>query len=280
MYLNSKEHLKNLENASKLGREVLKKQKEERIKKYYEDPKKCKECSSILEYDKRINKFCSSKCSINHNHPTKGKKHSEEIKNKISKSLTGKISPKKGTGKNTRMKSIKKCLNCNIQYEAKKEHQKYCSALCSRTRGKTAEEKEKMSLTAKKRVQDGIHVGWNSRKIRSYAEKFFEKVLTNNNIKFLQEYKIKKIDLGFKDVSCYFLDFYFPNIKLNLEIDGKQHNYPDRKIKDKIRDKALIKYGINVYRIKWKNPIGDKNEKYIKNEINKFLTYYNSKIEK
>ena len=120
MYQNSKEHLKNLSNASKLGRKVLKKQKEERIKKYYENPKCCEECLSILSYEKRINKFCSNKCSINHNHPTKGIKRSEETKNKISKSLLGTISPKKGTGINFRIKEIRCCLNCNEQYVAKK----------------------------------------------------------------------------------------------------------------------------------------------------------------
>jgi hypothetical protein len=38
----------------------------------------------------------------------------------------------------------------------------------------------------------------------------------------------------------------------------------------------LKKNGFIVYRIKWKNPINDINKKYIKEEIEKFIKFYNS----
>lgn len=103
-------------------------------------------------------------------------------------------------------------------------------------------------------------------------------VLDNNNLFYKHNFVINKKDLGLNDVSNYFLDFYFSDKKIDLEIDGKQHNYPDRKQKDKIRDELLQKVGIKVYRIKWKNPTTDENKEYIKNEINKFLKYENSII--
>lgn len=70
--------------------------------------------------------------------------------------------------------------------------------------------------------------------------------------------------------------FIFSDIKLDLKIDGKQHNYKERKESDKKRDKLLIeKLGINVYRIKWKSINNKKGKEYIKKEIEKFLIYYN-----
>ena len=61
--------------------------------------------------------------------------------------------------------------------------------------------------------------------------------------------------------------------KIDLEIDGKQHKLEDRKKHDRIRDERLIKIGWKVYRIEWKDL--RKNKEYIKEEINKFLEWYN-----
>ena len=60
-----------------------------------------------------------------------------------------------------------------------------------------------------------------------------------------------------------------------MEIDGKQHKLKERKESDEIRDKLLIKSGIKVYRIEWKSINTEKGKEYIKNEIDKFLEFYN-----
>jgi very-short-patch-repair endonuclease len=82
--------------------------------------------------------------------------------------------------------------------------------------------------------------------------------------------------LGLNEPYNYFLDFYFHNKKIDLEIDGKQHEYKDRKISDKKRDEALIKNGIKVYRIKWKNINTENGKRYIQDEIQKFLEFYHN----
>ena len=87
-------------------------------------------------------------------------------------------------------------------------------------------------------------------------------------------YVVKQIELGVpncKPFSCYFLDFKIGNI--DLEIDGKQHNYEEQKEKDKIRDKYLRKAGYIVYRIKWKSINSESGKKYIKEEIEKLLKF-------
>ena len=65
-----------------------------------------------------------------------------------------------------------------------------------------------------KRIKEGKHKGWISRNIRSYPEKFFDKVLKNNNLfdRCETNYKISKKDLGLECHSNYFLDYYFVDV--------------------------------------------------------------------
>jgi hypothetical protein len=53
--------------AGKIGsiaaKEIIAKQKEERISKYLENPTRCKACETIIPYLKRNNKFCCHRCS-------------------------------------------------------------------------------------------------------------------------------------------------------------------------------------------------------------------------
>lgn len=268
------EHHKNIvAKASILGNIKKKELAEKRKCEYYLDPKRCLECESPIKYEaKSYGIFCSRNCSAKYSN--KNRKHSFETKEKIKNSLIGKISPFRGTGKRHYIELQNKiCLNCNNNFETNKSDKKFCSSYCGR-KYKSPETRLKLSEAIKKRIKEGTHRGWQVRKNRSYAEKFFEQVLIDNNIKFDAEYKIKKTKLGFNDSYNYFLDFYFQELKLDLEIDGKQHEYTERKLSDSVRDMALTKYGITVYRIKWKNPNNDRNKEYIKNEIKKFLEFY------
>ena len=59
-----------------------------------------------------------------------------------------------------------------------------------------------------------------------------------------------------------------------MEIDGKQHK--SRTEHDNFRDKILTENGYVVYRIKWKNINTENGKNYMKNEIDKFLMFYNN----
>jgi very-short-patch-repair endonuclease len=72
------------------------------------------------------------------------------------------------------------------------------------------------------------------------------------------------------------LDFYFKDKKLDLEIDGKHHFNSKRKKVDHIRDKNLEAFGIEVYRIRWKNPKKKRGFAILKREIEKLLVYLDS----
>jgi hypothetical protein len=123
-----------------------------------------------------------------------------------------------------------------------------------------------------------LSAGWHfrPRKMRSFPELFFERVIKNNRRRFkgegyLPDYPVKKKSLGLINNGSYFLDFYFPNWKLDLEIDGSQHwQYEERIQSDITRDIALKANGIKVYRIPWP---GVEKKEVLSMEIEKFLSY-------
>lgn len=152
-------------------------------------------------------RFCSCKCARCFSSKLKRK----EINAKVSKKLT-------------KEKIQKFCKKCNklISY-------KNSSGYCVQCAHNLPEYKEKQRQKQLQLVANGTHSGWKTRNIKSYAEIFFEKVLNNNHILYEREKKVGK----------YFLDFVIG--KLDLEIDGKQHKYQDRKESDMLRDEYLRK---------------------------------------
>lgn len=133
--------------------------------------------------------------------------------------------------------------------------------------------RSKVGIEVQKRlIKEGKHIGWTTRKIRSYAELFWEKVLKNNKLQYESEYVIKKTDIGIDENGCYFLDFLIDGC-IDLEIDGKQHQYEERKEHDMLRDERLRTVGFIIYRIPWINPVeSDK----VKKQIDSFMEWYHS----
>lgn len=241
---------------------------------YNKNPKHCLNCNKLLRFNQRGGKFCSSSCAATYNN--KHRNYSEEFKQKVSKSLKKYYNTHDIWNKNKNIvyKYIngikykeKQCCICNKMFLCKYNSSvKTCSHDChiilKRNIGKAV---------VQKRMQEGTFVGWKTRNISSYAEKFFMNVLNNNNIKYQREFVYKTHE------TRYFLDFYIEhnNKKIDLEIDGKQHKYPERIEMDKIRDKNITSDGVIVYRIEW-NEINTENGKCkIENKINQFLKFYN-----
>ena len=77
---------------------------------------------------------------------------------------------------------------------------------------------------------------------RSYAEEYWKVILDTNNLSFVEQYQIEP----------YQLDFAFPNLKIDLEIDGDQH-YLDKRVveSDKRRNIYLEELGWTIIRIRW-----------------------------
>jgi len=221
----------------------------------------CPNCNTIVV--KKGNIFCNSSCSASFNN--KRRTLTDITKNKISESQQ-----KRGYKKREYI-----CIVCGEKFtpirrsKGKLSSSKCCSDVC---RKNIKIQNSKKGST--KSILNGTHKGWSTRNILSYPERFFIKVLNNNNIKFETNFPVnKKKDLGLDEPYSYFLDFYIENKKIDLEIDGKQHDY--RKVHDDKRDNNLINNGFNVYRIKWKSINSVKGKEYIKHEIDKFLEFYN-----
>jgi len=153
------------------------------------------------------------------------------------------------------------CKNCGKEHITNRSITKFCSAKC----------------VSNFHIKNKTHKGWKSRNIISYPEQFFIKVLNKNGFegKYKINYPITKKSLGINCSSCYFLDFYFPDLNLDLEIDGKQHNYQERLESDNKRDLTLKENGYKIYRIKWKNINREEGKKYISEEIIKLLDLLN-----
>lgn len=209
------------------------------------------------EFDKgRTKVHCSRSCANRHS-------ISEETKQKISNSLT-KTAAKKAEEHTRHVKTRYFCKICG------KEIKKTRTGLCRHCLSCTPEGKKIMSESGKQgyktSVERGHFHGWMSRNIDSYAEKFWMKVLDNNCIPYKREKKVGK----------YFLDFLITKNGhlIDLEIDGKQHQYEDRAQSDKLRDKFLRDNNYIVYRIPWNEISSDDGKKLMKTKIDNFLEFF------
>lgn len=274
-YFGSDEHKRNADNARIFARRRLQEMTEERKKEYYKNPKRCTFCGGPIPYEKQKNKFCSKHCSNTNTNLTKGGQRldtREKISSSLLKYYETHPGPNSGTThkggpgpKGTRVEHrMNTCVFCGKSFDVCYSNfgRKHCSRKCAHEH-------------LLRNVENGTHKGWTSRNVTSYPEKFFIRVLEGNDLDFEINYPVNKKDLGMDNSSLYFLDFFFVNKGVDLEIDGRQHE--DRVEHDKIRDAALSSVGIHVYRIKWKRISTPKGKEYIKNEIEKFLNFLKSK---
>jgi very-short-patch-repair endonuclease len=72
------------------------------------------------------------------------------------------------------------------------------------------------------------------------------------NTKFRRQYSVDK----------YIIDFYSPELKLAVEIDGDVHNIPEQQVHDAVRQNYLEKYGIRFLRITNEELFGNPNKAF------------------
>lgn len=112
-------------------------QKQQSMDRYIEKQKQCKNCNTLLPYNKRHNKFCDHKCSASFTN--KGKKHTSETKNKISKTISTSPKPRKNTPRIkiqrrpfTKIYGLAVCNCCHKQFWQLSFKRKTCSPECQR----------------------------------------------------------------------------------------------------------------------------------------------------
>lgn len=234
-------------------------------KEYYNlNPKYCKYCNKQLTFEQRRGLFCCKSCACTYNNLHR-RPMSEQTKHRISVGV--KISEKTETRKQKQKKLRETlCPVCNkIFYYEPQHKRKTCSDVCLK---KLQSQISKQLI--ENRIKAGTFQGWKTRNISSYPEKFFMNVLNNNNIKYIREYVVN-ID----NTHHYFLDFLINinNRLIDLEIDGKQHTYEDRKQHDIIRDSELKRLGYEIYRIPWNEINSESGKLKMKSKIDNLLKF-------
>lgn len=262
-YTNARTNQEVIDYCNSIGFDFVKHLEE--INKHY-----CLFCGALLDKNK---KFCNNSCAAKYNN--RGRKYSDETKNKISKSikrfrssnkqLKSFIKGNEGSlinNKNSIIKENKICVVCGKEFYSKHKNVTHCSKKCV---GNDLSIKQNLRNKQLKLIEEGKHAGWQSRNIISYPEKFWMSVLDNNGISYIREdFSTKK----------YFLDFLIEKNgqKIDLEIDGKQHKY--RVEHDITRDKYLTDLGYIVYRVEWNCINNDKGKEMMKEKIDNFLSFY------
>ena len=203
----------------------------------------CEKCGiSYIRKNGVSFRFCSRACA-------NSRTHTQQTKEKIASSVRNYVKSKPPNVN-------KPCKCCG------KPVSKGCkSGYCKKCFQQTPEYKDKIRRIQLELVANGTHKGWRSRNITSYAERFFKSVLDNNKIKYKRELHVGK----------YFLDFVVDDI--DIEIDGKQHQYVERKISDIERDDYLRKQGYFVYRIRWNEINTISGKQMMKDKIDCLLDF-------
>lgn len=222
-------------------------------------------------------KFCNNSCSASFNN--KKRIVSVEQKNKTKatlekyneekRNLDG-INVIKKNKSNNRLYKIRvyenTCECCGNKFYGKKGR-KFCSVKCSNN---SESKKENNKKLIKRNIENGTFAGWKvrSKNMQSFPEKYWENVLIKNNIEFKNEVKVGK----------YFLDFLIEKneVKIDLEIDGKQHKQLEIIEKDAKRDSFLKENGYVIYRIDWNEVCSDCGKEKMNKKINEFLKYIKS----
>lgn len=267
---------------------------------YTSNCQKCGKEFTQLTTQSRIDKnkqqkCCCSKCAH-------ARVRTEEVKEKIGRSVRRYLS---GEGKNTKSEIPNECANCSrnprkyrsksvipqtCQFCGKKifakfEKYAYCYE-CAEARGlknvqlwdengnkiPSKAQRESSRKVQERLIKEGRHVGWKSRNIISFPEKFWKNVLDENGIKYHFNAPISKVSLGKEEKSFYFLDFLIGG-NIDLEIDGKQHKIGERVESDRERDELLIKNGFYVYRVAWNDISSDEGSALMRQKVKRFLDW-------
>ena len=125
---------KNLRDYSK-NSNSLKKKELEKEKKYYNEPKRCKECDKIISYNKKRNSFCCGSCSTSYTNKNRKKvTHilSDEGYNNIKKSNRLVIKEKYKKEKKEYYSNKKRCPNCNKIIAFNKRVNNFCDRTCKK----------------------------------------------------------------------------------------------------------------------------------------------------
>ena len=221
----------------------------EKQEKYALNPSKCQHCQEALDYQHRHNKFCNRSCAASYNNFYRSSSSRSKAREKLVRTL-------KDKPKVIKVANAKKCIICGSIHN---RNGKTCSKECQ---GKN------FSLIMKEKIANGYNPGKNrGRNKKSYLETSFENWLIQNNYSdYETEFHIKRYDENNKFIKNYFIDFYFPTLKLGIELDGTQHKNTIEKDFD--RDRYISSLGIEIFRISHQEYVNKSKVDIVKQKLN------------
>lgn len=228
------------------------KRKQAQLEQWVSEQHTCECCCKVMTEKFGAGRFCSRACANKRN-------HSEDTKQKISDSIN------KFNEQNGKSVTDKFCIICGNKLGHNNK-----SSYCIHCVNKYSEEKRSKQIEKMRgRSRWNVH-----RNQPSFGETFFERVLDNNQIEFVREFQVKRED----NKHCYYLDFVITttSCKIDLEIDGQQHKWPENKLKDQIRDAYLTQIGYIVYRIDFNDMKTQFGKQLMRGKVDKFLDFYKS----
>jgi very-short-patch-repair endonuclease len=184
----------------------------------------CRQCNEPIFETRKS--FCNSSCAAKYNNLHVDRKHGP------SKGF------RKGIKRGLRVCPVSWCQICNSLIKHKRIQT--CSDTCKRI------------LLSIKSKQNCYKTKYNrGRHKKSYLESSFEEWLVSHNVtNFVMEKKFKRLD----KMKTYFVDFYFPELKIAIELDGTQHK--STKKYDQERDQYISEqYHVKIVRISHKDYI-------------------------
>lgn len=218
--------------------------KQAKVDAYFASPKTCSnpQCSNILNYAQACDniRFCCRSCS----NAVIIRLGSDESKQKVREAL-----------EKPKITQTLSCVQCTKIFTALIFRQT-CSGHC---KGKLSGNKGAVTKTER-----GTHPGWSARTMEpSYPEKYFISVFENEGITgWVRE----------KKVGRWFIDFAFEDQKLAVEVDGRQHQDPERKESDERKDTFLTSQGWTVIRVQWSNPRSQKGKDALHPQVKALLS--------
>lgn len=250
-YTGSKYHLENMTKAGVKGNEKIQQLKEERIKKYNENPTRCCNCDGKIEYDKKRNKFCSKSCSATYNNKKRdglkeetkrkisesltGYKHSEETKSKLRGNTNG-----RGGGRGSCGVRIEPCKICGKLFTQRTwKYRLTCSKKCQ------------IEASTKRKYQNGSRktIYYKGVVLESSWELILAEWLDEKEIKWERPKPIGWVDDDNKQ-KLYYPDFYLTEYNLFLDPKNPYCMELDKDKMNKISGHINIIYGDIDYVIK------------------------------
>jgi very-short-patch-repair endonuclease/predicted nucleic acid-binding Zn ribbon protein len=220
--------------------------------------KTCPKCGKTFKGD---NKFCSRKCANSHEWNLELKEEHSKIMKDSPKVKEAREKIKEENNKNGKGRIFYTCKSCGKELQSfNRNNTGYCYVCYS----KSKECSETRSKNTKKAILEGKLDRWYKSKEGSYAEKWWRSFLEENLIPYEWQ----------KREGLYVLDFVLEknNKKVDFEVDGRQHDWEERKRHDLKREKDLALKGYVTFRTKWRNI-----KKFdLDQEKQRFLDFYNN----